>query len=110
MNSNKYLSYFKELHKKRLIKQDKENRKLTLQNHLIKRKYIIPQDLMSIILTYIPELDLIWLSNGDFTFNYKSTYSSLHSTIKIKQHDDEYLNQEENYYLYYENSLDPYEY
>ena len=90
-----YLQDFQEKQRNFYIEQEKKSKYQNWLSHLEKRQYFLPNDLLKIVLSFIPEYYLIWFTNGQYTLSINTI--SLHNQFlenrgKVIRDHDSFVN------------------
>ena len=93
-----YLQDFQEKQRIFYLQQEKQSMKENWLTHLSKRQYFLPNDLINLVLSFIPEYYLIWFTNGQYNISIKTI--SLHNEFlenrsKVIRDHDSFVNHEE---------------
>jgi len=72
-----YLQDFQEKQRTFYLQQEKQSMKENWLTQLTKRQYFLPNDLINLVLSFIPEYYLIWFTNGQYNLSIKTI--SLHN-------------------------------
>ena len=102
-----------EIHRE-LINRKKEQQKQSQLVLLNKRKYILPMQLLKLMLTYLPGYYIVWLPSGEMTIKHEMPLSIPSTSIKYaefiprcyfyKEYNEEY---DESEYDHYEKKYNP---